>query len=329
MEEDNEQISSNIFNMNFLNTSKYSFDDDSDIYLDKNTIQSSNNEPECKPIFHTTTVTNFKAKKKKMTIEEANAIRKLKNREAAKKSRTKRKEEIEKLLIENRKLRKDNLYLKKQINLVLCSKCKEKLKELYVQQPPSPSKSTSQLSQTTTVHSFNPIKKSIALFTTIAILICIFMLQNKKDVTNQFRMLQRKNFELSQNEIRNANYSIAGLFITFGDYYMITHKSLFLDKKKYYFENKGSVRILKESEARNFNNDSCTNCVVELDEEKNVLKDSDPLKFKLILFSKHFWDDSGYYYNVNKTLDNEVFYQIECEAVGFTESRINPYKIQQ
>ena len=176
MEEDNEQISSNIFNMNFLNTPKYSFDDDSDIYLDKNTIQSSNNEPERKRIFHTTTVTNFKAKKKKMTIEEANAIRKLKNREAAKKSRTKRKEEIEKLLIENRKLRKDNLYLKKQINLVLCSKCKEKLKELYVQQPPSASKSTSQLSQTTTVHSFNPIKKSIALFTTIAILICIFML---------------------------------------------------------------------------------------------------------------------------------------------------------
>ena len=43
-----------------------------------------------------------------MTIEEINAIRKIKNREAAKKSRTKRKEEIEKLLIENRKLRKDN-----------------------------------------------------------------------------------------------------------------------------------------------------------------------------------------------------------------------------
>ena len=101
MEEDNEQLNSNIFNMNFLNTPKYSFDDDSDIYLDKNTIQSSNNEPERKRIFHTTTVTTFNGKKKKMTIEEINAIRKIKNREAAKKSRTKRKEEIERILKEN------------------------------------------------------------------------------------------------------------------------------------------------------------------------------------------------------------------------------------
>lgn len=48
------------------------------------------------------------------------------------------------------------------------------------------------------------------------------------------------------------------------------------------------------------------------------------------MFTNHFWDGSGYFYNVNKTLDDEVFYQIECEAVGFTESRINPlYNIQQ
>ena len=107
----------NIFekNMNFMNTQTYSFDDDSDIYLDKKTIQSTNNESENKTLFTTSTVSHFKTKKKKIPIEEANTIRKLKN-EAAKKSRTKRKEEIEKLIIENRKLRKENISLKKQIN---------------------------------------------------------------------------------------------------------------------------------------------------------------------------------------------------------------------
>ena len=40
------------------------------------------------------------------------------------------------------------------------------------------------------------------------------------------------------------------MYITYGDYDAITHQSMFLDMSKFYFENKGPINILKESEAQ-------------------------------------------------------------------------------
>ena len=61
------------------------------------------------------------------------------------------------------------------------------------------------------------------------------------------RNLDEKGFAITGEDIIKANYSIAGMYITYGDYDAITHQSMFLDMSKFYFENKGPINILKES----------------------------------------------------------------------------------
>ena len=77
----------------------------------------------------------------------------------------------------------------------------------------------------------------------------------------------KEDLRLQERILLKANYSIAGMYITSGDYYAITHQSMFLDMSKFFFENKGPINILKESEAQNLSNETCVNCVVELNKE--------------------------------------------------------------
>ena len=109
--------------------------------------------------------------------------------------------------------------------------------------------------------------------------------------------MQRKNYTLQERILFKANYSITGMYITYGDYYAITHQSMFLDMSKFYFENKGPINILKESEAQNLSNETCVNCVVELNKE-SIVKEPDSLNFKLIVHNQRLVDENvSQFYN--------------------------------
>ena len=274
-----------------------------------------------------------KSSKKHLSKEEKEKLRKIRNKEAARKSRQKRKFEIEKLLQENRKLKQENTFLRHQLAVSLCYECKKKIPQIINNSSIRSNESTNQLSQSS-ISSINLLsrKKPITIFTTFVVIFVIFtnffsqiqIITNNESLTkNSIRKLNSKNFHLSLEEIDNYNYTIAGWFITFGDFYMITHQSMFLDPSRYYFENKGGVRILKQEEALNYKNDTCKNCIVELD-QSNFVRDKKSLKFTLILPTRKFWNDSvnNYtYYNYN-TSSEEVFYEIDCEVLGMKENRM-------
>ena len=53
------------------------------------------------------------------------------------------------------------------------------------------------------------------------------------------RQLQDKNFVLSLDDLQQKDYSFEKMYITYGEYYSITHnKSVLVDQSKFYFEKK-------------------------------------------------------------------------------------------
>lgn len=273
-----------------------------------------------------------KKSKKCMSKEEREQLRKIRNKESARKSRKKRKLEIEKLLQENRKLKKENTFLRHQLAFSLCYECKKKVSQIIHNSSNGREEPAKQLSQSSISFHALSKKKPITIFTTFVVIFVIFtnffsqtqIITNNDSLSkNSIRQLNSKNFHLSLEEIDNYNYTIAGWFITFGDFYMITHQSMFLDSSRYYFENKGGVRILKPEEALNFKNDTCKNCIVELDRD-NLVRDKKSLRFTLILPHRKFWNDSlnnNIYYNYN-TSTEEDFYEINCEVFGMKVNRM-------
>lgn len=277
---------------------------------------------------------NYDSKKSKkyLSKEERDKLRKMKNKESARKSRKKRKLEIEQLLQENRKLKKENSFLRHQLAISLCYECKKKFSQIIHNSSTRSEEPKKQLSQSSISFHALSKKKPITIFTTFVVILVIFtnffsqtqILTNNDSLSkNSIRHLDSKNFHLSLEEIDNYNFTIAGWFITFGDFYMITHQSMFLDSSRYYFENKGGVRILKPEEALNYKNDTCKNCVVELG-RNNLVRDKKSLRFTLILPNRKFWNDSlknNIYYNSN-TSTEEIFYEINCEVFGMKVNRM-------
>ena len=93
---------------------------------------------------------------------------------------------------------------------------------------------------------------------------------------------------------------------------------------KFYFENKGPINILKESEAQNLSNETCVNCVVELNKE-SIVKEPDSLNFKLIVHNQRLVDENvSQFYNYNKSIDYEIF-QIDCKTVGLSLIKMKSY----
>ena len=108
------------------------------------------------------------------------------------------------------------------------------------------------------------------------------------------------------------------MYITYGEYYSITHnKSVIVNKSKFYFQKKKPIHFLSLNEASRFKNETCRNCLVELN-HNNIVKDKvNPLKFKLILFSKKEIEELSIEAKTAET-EETVFYEAECEASGVT-----------
>lgn len=292
-----------------MDNNKVSFSDenDEDIYMMKKTNDSSSSS------------TFIQRKRENLPSEERSKTRKEKNREAARRSRTKRKQEIEYLILENKQLKKENKELKLKLSLMKCPKCNENMIPII-----SPSSSTTSLDNSS---SYN---RPIFLFTALAVIACITL--NSLSINTFFelprkslRNLNEKGFEITGEDIVKANYSIAGMYITYGDYYSITHQSMFLDTSKYYFENKGPINILKESEAQNFANETCVNCVVELNKD-TLVKKPDSLNFKLIILNQRLVDENAsQFYNYNNSEFNFEIFQIDCKSVGLSPITLKSY----
>ena len=141
--------------------------------------------------------------------------------------------------------------------------------------------------------------------------------QNSK-LKKKIRQLQDKNFVLSLDDLQQKDYSFEKMYITYGEYYSITHnKSVVVDKSKFYFEKKKPINFLSVNDAAKFKNETCRNCLVELN-HNNIVKDKvNPLKFKLILFSKKEIEELSIEAKTAET-EETVFYEAECEASGVT-----------
>ena len=96
------------------------------------------------------------------------------------------------------------------------------------------------------IGSFISANKSHVLFSTFVVVLFIFAnflgnnayYQNSK-LKKTIRQLQDKNFVLSLDDLQQKDYSFEKMYITYGEYYSITHnKSVIVNKSKFYFQKK-------------------------------------------------------------------------------------------
>ena len=152
--------------------------DDSEIYLNKvsqsnsQLITSSSNEN--KDQSHLSTLSSSGSHKrnprKKMPRDEYKKLRQLKNKEAARKARKKKKAEMELLKSENAKLRKENRTLKDKIHSMTCPTCNSKM--ISKKDNSTSGKYISQAASS--IGSFISANKSHVLFSTFVVVLFIF-----------------------------------------------------------------------------------------------------------------------------------------------------------
>ena len=266
-------------------------------------------------------------------IEDIKKEKLKKNAESARKTRQRKKLEIEYLINENKKLKNIIFELENQRTL-LCEQCKKKLniennKKILFQV-------SSQKNQ-----NFNTFQNR-NIFTIISIIItCIFLIFNVSNIskikkpkyTRNLSLFETKNniFEMSNNEIKHINLTYNKFYITLGDYYsIITKKNFLFDKTavKFLLKNEG-IRYLSEDDFFNNNITNCINCIVELG--KNNIQ-YDPIKINR--FKLFFYPKDVIHYNGNQNFENnkdekgnifQTYFEIDCLAFGYSEHKINEY----
>ena len=105
-----------------------------------------------------------------MPRDEYKKLRQLKNKEAARKARKKKKAEMELLKSENAKLRKENRILKDKINSMTCPTCNSKM--ISKKDNSTSGKYISQAASS--IGSFISANKSHVLFSTFVVVLFIF-----------------------------------------------------------------------------------------------------------------------------------------------------------
>ena len=332
------------FNFNIQNNS-YTFSslsdsgELSDIFQDKKEMNNSLTSPSS----HIKT----KIHKNKMlkTLEEQKQIKKLRNKESARRSRAKKKKEFARIFQENQLLKRENLFLKSNIHSIVCKSCKDKLTETLkntdiinsVSIPPQPLNNQEQ--SNVVIRSNHPPysenKKHVTLFTTFIVLLCLFgsVIDKANNYVNKSPIQQKlstirtlDSFELNLEQLNISNFTIGGWFITFSDYYAVTKKHPFLEHTKYKFENKGKIRIIKENDAAFYTNTTCENCIIKLKDE-TIVSDGKSLSFSLIVPKRNFYSEDvaseGIYYN-EKSTEEELCYEIKCEVIGVKTLKLQP-----
>ena len=178
-------------------------------------------------------------------ITDKKELRRLKNKESARKCRIKKKLEFNNLLEENEKLKNELMSLRKTLSTHLCQDCKQKIlkshSENYII-------SNNEINEKKT---FLKKKRNIILFTSITILFCIFLnfyIPQEKKINfrnlsiNSFNIIN-KNLSLSQipNQgilIKNGNDEIEGNIFKMNKLLIIDLRKLYNNEEQRIKQNK-------------------------------------------------------------------------------------------
>lgn len=244
-------------------------------------------------------------------------LKKLRNKESARRSRAKKKQEFSLLYQENESLKLENAFLKTKLHSLLCKSCKDKLtqtlNELTNQEPTNFSIKHNTISYTEN-------KKQVMMFTTFIVILCVLgsVIEHTCEYVNkspiQRKLKTMRTFDSFEVNVNQLNVNTEGFFITLGDYYTLTKEHPFLENAKFMVENKGNVRIVNEKDVLFYRNSSCENCVVRLRNE-TIVSDGKSMTFSLIL-------KRGSMEGEDVKEKEEFGYEIKCEVIGVKVFRV-------
>ena len=170
---------------------------------------------------------------------------------------------MNKLIEENMKLKSEIHELKKIIVSQICHKCKKEIETKNIK----------------TNNNLTNNKRKLLLFSNFSITIIFVLLSfNPIERIKQIRNLNESYediFNVKYENLEIRNFTLASIYILFGDYYSLVKRKNFLYNENniiYSFKNKGKVRIVKERDLSiNLDEKDCENCIVEL-EQNNIEK---------------------------------------------------------
>lgn len=291
--------------LEFTKTQKEDYDsDEENIYKRQTDISSSSvNSGPTNKILNT--------KRKKELSKEKRAILLERNKESARNSRRRKKAAFEQLVKENIKLKKEISILKLKLKQNLCENCGNKLPNKVILKPNLPRMTQS---------SFNS-RKGLLFITSIAAILCIILNLFSSEISQTIehsqyiRRLSKNNKIFQFSELQMQNFTIQGMFISYGDYYYFLsgEKKFLKNQFEYATENLGKVRLLKNDEIGKIPVDECPNCMIELNSSNFVRQDH--FKFKLFIHNHRFWEDNNYN-------EKEYVFEVDCEGIGYSKHEI-------
>ena len=305
---------------------KDSIYDEKNFFIDKIFTQSNEKED----IFDLKNENNFDWENSEETNKNLNKKRNIskreeklkKNAESQRKTRERKKELMNKLIEENMKLKSEIHELKKIIVSQICHKCKKEILE----------KKEIETKNIKTNNNLTNNKRKLLLFSTFSITIIFVLLSfNPIEKIKQLRNLNESYediFNVKYENLEIRNFTLALIYILFGDYYSLVKRKNFLYNENniiYSFKNKGKVRIVKERDLSiNLDEKDCEDCIVELEQNNVVLKKSSKgFQFKLILSPKRI-NINGNEFEINSFVQGlpVSIYEIDSYAFGFSKDEV-------
>ena len=180
-------------------------------------------------------------------ITDKKELRRLKNKESARKCRIKKKLEFNNLLEENEKLKNELISLRKTLSTHLCHDCKQKILKSHSENYIISNNETNEKK------SFLKKKRNLILFTSISILLCIFLnfyipqekkinFRNLSKSINSINII-KNNFNLTQIPIKgilikNGNDEIEGNIFKMNKLFIIDLRKLYKNEERRIKQNK-------------------------------------------------------------------------------------------
>lgn len=278
----------------------------------------------------------MKRKRKYSSIEERIINKKLQNKEAARKTRQKKKEKFEQLEKENQALKKQISEIQSFMTALSCPNCHKELKLSFL-----PNETKIEASPRSSFISRVP--KVFGLISSVAVLCVILsvifpenfevmkkkLLRNMSEKEKESFFIGGKSFELTRTQIEDKIEHVSGWYMTLGDYYSITEKGTFLDDEKYVFNNLGEIRIINEKEARLYHDKSCPNCIVKINQHSLTTNENPKGGFRFTMYLPI--DKIPSYINTsrNNFLDmikeeETLVLEVNCVAIGVSPNYIKP-----
>ena len=260
-----------------------------------------------------------KEKEVETEIETKKAKIKQINKESAKRYRQKKKALFEKLTLENKKLKKENLKLKKLLKEQICPICLEQTKnkkKIFISQ--------------TGRKSSNNIKKGSSIILSMTILFLFFYNFSKfnhsenylKEISIGKRNLNEKeNFDVSLKEIQEAKIGFQGMDIYMGNYYSVSNYYDLLGKEIYKFNNKGKLKLNEENDIFNTyikKNQSCSKCLTDISNNIKI-NDTNPFYFNIYISNQTLSGESkNDILNLKLNKPTSIF-DLTCKVIGISQ----------